>query len=830
MRQKQDSLRQQINKVNRYLDLAEVILVELDDQARIVMIGGKGYEILGYESDELIGQNWFKVCLPEEEYEQVFSIYQQLMQGNIDNVEYFENEIITKQGEHRCIAWHNALSKDNSGHIIGTVSSGIDITERFHALEALKKSEAHFRNIIDASPVPYALNDEQQNITYLNPAFVRAFGYDLNDIPTLADWWPRAYPNKEYRNWVGKTWEQRLDRALKEGVEFEPFELKIRCKDGSTRFVMASASLLTEAYKGNHLIILYDITEHKQAERDVAALAERLDLATQAAHIGIWDWNVESNELNWDDRMFELYGVNQQSFGGAYDAWAAGVHPEDRDYAEQSVQDALEGKKPFDIEFRVCWPDGTIRYTKSAGQVIRDQEGHPLRMTGINYDITDRVQAQEQLQFIAHHDVLTGLPNRLLFMDRLGRALIRARRYQESIAVFYMDLDRFKNINDTFGHNTGDKFLKSIAGFLSTEIRSSDTIARLGGDEFAVIVENVSGAEDVILVAEKMLDTLAKPIKIDEHEFYVTTSIGISLFPNDSDDAEDLLKNADTAMYRAKELGRNNFQFYSEDLSTRALQRLTLEQDLRRALERDEFLLYYQPQVDLKTQRVIAIEALLRWNHPEYGLVSPNKFVAVAEETGLIVAIGQWVLTTACTQLQTWQEQGLPVVPVTVNLSSRQFVDGTLASVVTQTLENTNLEPSLLELEITEGVMIHNPEKVTHTLQQMNEQGIRIAIDDFGTGYSSLSYLKRYPIDTLKIDQSFVHDLATDSNDASIVLAIIAMAHSMGLYVIAEGVETEEQLDFLKSHDCDSVQGFLFSHPLSNNAMHDYLLNGDRHY
>lgn len=815
--QAEEALREHIKNTTRYLELAEIILVELDDLARITMIGGKGCEVLGYEEGELVGKNWFKVCLPEEEYARVFSIYQQQMSGDIELTVYNENQILTKGGEVRDIAWHNALRRDDSGKIIGMISSGIDITGRLQSIEALRNSEEKYRLLFENMTTGFALHeiilDDQgkpYNYRYLeaNPAFEKLTGVSASQLigKTILD----VMPDTE------KYWIEIFGRVALTG---EP----IAYQNFSRELGKYYDTWVFSPQKNQFAVIFSDISDRMKAEEALKTVAGRLELATRAGKLGIWDWNIVEDELTWDDRMFELYGVNKEDFSGAYEAFINGVHPEDREHVEQVIREGFENGLPYDTEFRVIWPDGSLHYIRAGGQVIHDDKGRAVRMTGVNYDITERVEAQQQLHFIAHHDDLTELPNRMLFTDRLKHALISASRSDAKVALLFLDLDRFKNINDTFGHEMGDEFLKVIATRLNNEIRGSDTVARFGGDEFAVILEAISDIKEAISVAEKLLDVLADPYVINGHTFYATASIGISLFPDDATEVQTLLKHSDTAMYRAKELGRNNFQFFSRELSDQAKERHSLENDLRRALFNGEFELYYQPQFDLNTREVRAIEVLLRWHHPENGLVMPSRFISMAEETGLIVPIGKWVLSEACSQLRKWKEQGLMVVPVTINLSGRQFDDRSLLEMISSTIKDNRLDPGLLELEITEGVMINDPGNATGLLRQLKDMGIKIAIDDFGTGYSSLSYLKRYAIDALKIDQSFVRDITTDTNDMSIVMAIIAMAHSMGLNVIAEGVETEEQYEFLKAQKCDVVQGYLFSYPLPEKAMGDYL-------
>jgi len=430
-------------------------------------------------------------------------------------------------------------------------------------------------------------------------------------------------------------------------------------------------------------------------------------------------------------------------------------------------------------------------------------------------DVTGPMLAKAELLRLASHDVLTGLANRSLLMDRLDQALAMARRGRRQVAVLFIDLDRFKNINDSLGHEAGDQVIVEAGRRLSASVRKGDTVARLGGDEFVVLMPDIEHSRAAAILSAKLQEALLLPMNVFGHEFSPICSIGISVYPRDGADSHALLKNADAAMYRAKELGRGTYQFYTEALNARTLERLRLEGGLRRALERHEFVLHYQPQVDLASGAVAGVEALLRWQPPGGPAVAPGQFIPIAEETGLIVEIGAWVLRTACEQLVAWRGAGLAIDMVAVNLSARQFQQQNLVPLVRQVLAETGCAAARLELEITESVVMADPVAATRTLEELSAMGIRLSIDDFGTGHSSLSYLKRFPIHALKIDRSFVRDLSTDADDAAIVCAVIALAHTMQLKVIAEGVETSDQLRFLREHDCDQLQGFYYSPPVT---------------
>jgi len=469
--------------------------------------------------------------------------------------------------------------------------------------------------------------------------------------------------------------------------------------------------------------------------------------------------------------------------------------------------------------------DGVLYYEEKTITPLLNNNNEITNYISTGKDITDRIQDQERLNFLAHHDALTKLPNRALLMERVEHALIHCKRRKKSLAVLFLDIDRFKSINDSLGHAIGDKILSLSAERFSNSLRKDDTVARLGGDEFAILLEDIRSSDEVVQVVRNILNIAAKPITIEGRDLIVTSSIGIALFPEDGDDPGALMKNADIAMYRAKEQGRNNYQFYSEDMGKRAFEHLIIENNLHHALEREEFLLHYQPQIDLLQSRMVGAEALIRWQHPELGMVSPVNFIPVLEETGLIVPVGKWVLETACAALRKYINNTGNSISISVNMSSRQFSDPRLPDYISQALDDHALKPELLDIEITESVLIEHNNTIMENFSRLAEMGISLSLDDFGTGYSSLSYLKRFPINTLKIDRSFIHDVDTDSDDAEIVKAILAMAKSMNLKVVAEGIETVQQLDFIKKYNCGIAQGYLFSQAIPEADLEEFKLN-----
>ena len=584
----------------------------------------------------------------------------------------------------------------------------------------------------------------------------------------------------------------------------------------------------------NGLLLSHRVRYMLRASRAVDALRTseaRLAQAQRIAQMGHWLWDLEKESLEGSEEIYRILGLASEDFGGTYEAYLQAVHPMDRQVVTDAIQAALAANSVMSFDHRILRPDGTERIVHKRAEIVRDAAGRAIRMIGTVQDITERRRAEEQIHYLANYDSLTNLPNRRLFQDRLTQSLAVGSRRGQIGAILLLNLDRFKRINDTFGHTEGDHVLQQVSERLSHCVRRSDTVSRqnredlsptvsrLGGDEFTIMLTPISSGDAPAKVASRILTSLSHPLTVGAQEIVLSASIGIALYPADGQDVASLLKNADTAMYQAKEKGRNRYQFYSEAMNAKALERLTLESSLRKAIERGQLEVHYQPQVCIQTGEFVGTEALLRWRHPDFGLISPGEFIPLAEETGLIIPIGEWVLRTACAQQKAWEDAGLPRVHVAVNLSSLQFTDGRLIETIDQVLRETGLDPLRLELELTESMIMQDAEGAIATLRQLNKMGLRLAIDDFGTGYSSLSYLRRFPIQTLKIDRSFVMDLTVDSDTDAITGAIIALAHSLNLRVLAEGVETSRQLSFLKVHGCDEVQGYLIGRPVPADHM-----------
>ena len=520
-----------------------------------------------------------------------------------------------------------------------------------------------------------------------------------------------------------------------------------------------------------------------------------------------------------------MLGYEESQIGISPDEWFKRVHPDDVMQLKAELNAHLKGDTPlFQSEYRMLHKNGQYLWMLSRGVAIRDTEEHAYRVAGSQTDISLQKQAEARLAHDAMHDALTGLPNRILFLDRLEHAIRRAKRSKDRLfAVMFLDIDRFKLVNDSLGHANGDKLLASIADRLQRCLRPEDTVARLGGDEFAVLLDGISAAADTTRVADRIQKELAQPHILDGHPVSVSASMGITLSSANYEHADDMLRDADTAMYRAKTMGKAQHQIFDAGMHAAVSSLLELEADLRRAIQNEEFQVYYQPLISLASGAVMGTEALLRWQHPKRGLLPPSAFITILEETGMIVPVGEWVLRTACKQNKAWQDAGFPHLRVAVNFSARQFQIKNLAELIQRVLAETGMPAETLELEITESTALKDAKLTLEILDQLHKLGISISLDDFGTGYSALGYLNRYPFQTLKADRSFISDIPGDSKDTAITAAIIAMAHSLKLRVVAEGVETSEQLDFLRSNNCDEVQGFLFSRPVPSEELANLL-------
>jgi len=559
--------------------------------------------------------------------------------------------------------------------------------------------------------------------------------------------------------------------------------------------------------------IAMDIDERKQAEQALQNAEQKYRGIFENAILGIFQSTPDGKFLSVNPALAKMAGYDspQDFHNSVHCATELYVDLKRREELHKLIM-AQRIVRDFEIEVR--GKDGRERTISLNVRAMADREGTNFYLEGTVQDITERKAAEARVQFLAYYDALTGLPNRTLFEDRLAKALANARRRRERIAVLWLDLDNFKTINDSLGHSVGDLLLKQVGERLQKYVRAQDTVAKVGGDEFVFALINPGHISRAAAAAERIRRAVAGEFEVQGHVLNVTCSIGISLFPYHGKDGETLIKNAAAAMHCAKENGRNNFRFFTRKLNARAVERLALQNSLRVALEKTEFFLVYQPQVEIATGRITGAEALLRWRHPELGLVAPGKFIPVAEDSGLIVPIGEWVLKTACAQARHWQELGLPALPIAVNVSAVQLRQERFLPVIRRVLDETGLAPQYLELEITEGVLLSNAGKTLSMLQQLANMGLPLSIDDFGTGYSSLSYLKDLPVCKLKIDRSFIRAMTVNPRDAAITAAVISMGNSLNLKVIAEGVENEEQMSFLRAHHCDEIQGYYFSKPL----------------
>lgn len=816
-RQAEQALLASEEKYRNIFNFASVGIYQSTREGRLKTANVTLARMLGYDSvDELLQMNLTRDIYfrPEEREELIIS-------REIAS----EAQVLWKKKDGTPI-WvqlnvHEILSVDGEPLFESFV---YDITQRKLAEQQLAAANAQRKAVLDAATrVSIIATDPEGIITVFNSGAERMLGYSASEVidrRSVIDL-HRSNELEKHAARLQREFGQRFSgfdilahRADREG--FEEREWTYLQKDGTPITVLLSVTALRrdDGWLTGFLHVANDVTERKQAEETLRKQSAAMTASMDG--IGIVNDRLEFTVVN--DALARLYG-----------------YPDPRSMIGLPLHTLYE-------------PATYERFTSTILPIVYQRgrwrgEAPGLRHDGLTFpqeisisaieggglvcvvrDITERTYAEEQIKHLAYHDALTGLPNRLLFKDRLTVAISHAQRERSKLAVLFLDLDRFKVINDSLGHNIGDQLLQAVAGRITSCVRDSDTVARLGGDEFTVLLPHLPHGEDAALVAQKIIDAVRYPFQVEGREFFMTTSIGISLYPDDGVDAETLIKNADTAMYQAKEQGRDNYQLFNAFINAKALQRIALEHGLRKALANQELAVYYQPIFDLRTGKVSGMEALLRWNHPTLGMIPPAVFIPLAEAIGVMIPIGTWASRVACAQAKAWHDAGYRTLSLAVNLSVCQLQQPDLVQHIQEILNETGLPPRLLELEITESSAMQSPETSVRTLYDLKKLGIRISLDDFGTGHSSLSYLKRFPIDTLKIDQSFVRDITHDPDTAAIVTAIIAMAHSLRLKVIAEGVEFTEQSSFLKRYGCDQMQGYLIKAPVPTERFTELLV------
>ncbi|MGZ8229994.1 MAG: EAL domain-containing protein [Burkholderiales bacterium] len=664
-----------------------------------------------------------------------------------------------------------------------------------------------FRSVFEQVGVGMAFTGLDDKFVRVNRKFAEMLGYAVEELGQLG---PVEITAPEHRAARAQRTRALLNGASREVVS----EKQLIRKNGTLVWVSVVTSLVRQD-DGEPLYfmsVVQDIGARRATEQALRESEQKFrQLADNIPEI-FWITDMRQRVLHYLSPGFEtLTGKPLAEVLRRPRSWLQIVHPEDRERVRLARKPLPHAE--YDIEYRIVIAGGGVRWVHDQAFPVRDATGAVYRIAGIASDVTQRKEAEEKLVYLAHYDGLTGLPNRVLFLDRLKQTLSHCARRGTLAAVMFVDLDRFKVVNDTLGHAMGDELLRQVGARLSVCVREGDTVARFSGDEFVLIVNDLHGPEDARHIAQKVLQAYVEPFRVSSHEIFVSTSIGISMFPSDSEDEQALLKNADSAMYRAKESGRNSFRFYTREMNARAMYRLQLENSLRHALDRGEFCLHYQPKACLHTGEITGVEALLRWERPGHGLVAPAEFVPLLEDTGLIVPVGEWVLSEACRQADAWRKAGRALVPVAINISARQFASRNLGDLVRRMMNLHGLDPRYLEFELTESLLMVNTEDAVRTLEYLKSLGLKLSIDDFGTGYSSLAYLKRFPIDALKIDRSFIDEITTDVGDATITRAVIGMAHNLGLKVIAEGVETQAQIAFLSANGCDEAQGYYFARP-----------------
>ena len=718
--------------------------------------------------------------------------------------------VMRQDGRQLWVTSRGKVIRDANGRPLRATGVVMDITAEYIAEEALRESEDRYRQLAELSPDGILVNQDAVYV-YANPSAARILG--LPGPEAILGTSPHAFLDPQHHGAISS---RRL-QVLENNANLPPLSLPFRRGDGGIVHVQTTAGPVTWKGRPAVQVLLRDISELKDARDKLRVMSERVRLVIESAGEGIWDWEIADNSYTFSGGLKAILGYDPATEGTPSPEWSRLIHPDDLPRVYDAVKATLEDRTPvYQCEYRIRAKDGSWKWVLSRGVVVeRDEHGKPAIMTGTMSDISARKEADDQSWRHAYMDALTGVPNRRHFREQLELALLRSQRSGEKTALLFIDLDRFKEVNDVFGHDAGDALLVEAVGRIRGCVRQTDLTARLGGDEFIVMLNQFAELKHVEFTCDSILEALGRPFQVGAESVYVSASIGVALFPHDACEPDDLVRRADQAMYAAKKNGRNQFCFFTAAMDQKAHLRLRLSNELRHALDGGQLEVHYQPVLDLESGSIVKAEALLRWRHPELGVVEPSVFIPIAEEAGLIGRIGDWVFQQAGAASRRWRSELGVTVQVSVNKSPLQFRTHGSDADWLRHLEQLGVPGGHIAVEITEGVLLHASPNVCEQLIKYRNAGVQVAIDDFGTGYSSMAYLQKFHIDYLKIDQSFVCDIATNAAQRTIAESIVVMAHKLGLKVIAEGVETSEQLDVLRRAGCDYGQGFYFSRPVS---------------
>ncbi|GIZ52217.1 sensor domain-containing protein [Noviherbaspirillum aridicola] len=807
-------LRDSEARLNAIVTRAPVGLSEISDQGRFLRVNDALCSMLGRSREELLAAGVADVTHPEDVMRSLEAFGRLLQEREAVSV---DKRYLDAEG--RVIYARSSLNLLDHGGRRTVLAVTVDLSARRLAEQALAESEARFRALADASPALIWHLDPNGKIDYLNRRYLALTGRSAEDLER--NWTSELHPD-ERDAWLQQLAHARGSRSSVRG------RLRMRSADADWRWMETHASPwfgAGGAYAG-HVGISIDVTDLVLTQQELAVSNERLKLAIEGSGDGVWDWDIAHDRVICSDRLRQMLGYDAADRLDSVKDWAQRTHPEDRQGAQEALDACMAGRSAaYRHEHRLLCKSGDWKWVLARAIVVaRDEHGRALRMTGTVTDISEKRQSEEVIWRHANFDGLTKLPNRRLFRDRLEFSVLKARRNGLPMALLFIDLDRFKEANDLLGHDVGDQLLVEAAHRIARCVRSSDTVARLGGDEFTAILTDLVDLAHVEWIAQKIISALSEPFRLGNEVVYLSASVGITLYPSDAQTPQALIRNADQAMYAAKNGGRNRFSYFTPAMQAQAQTRLRLIADLRGALAGEELQVWYQPVVDLRSGRIAKAEALLRWFHPQMGLVEPQRFIPCAEESGLINDIGEWVFRQAAQHSRRWGERLGQPFQISVNKSPVQFLGRGRDSDWGGHLKDLGLAGSSISVEITEGLLLDASPIIIDRLMQLRGAGIEVAIDDFGTGYSSMAYLRKFQIDYLKIDRSFVQQVATDSGDRAIVRSIIAMAHELGLRVVAEGVENDEQRHALVEAGCDYGQGYLISGALPPEAFEQMLL------